>query len=116
MISQNVKLVLHIGYGVFHRAHQAMYVDDYMEKTGDLRWGIVAVNLRNEGIREVDDYVVKTPGQYRLVRSHLDYVDWTKNRTIAKHMLTLPSVHLCGYSYREWIRPGSPLFDTSHVV
>ena len=81
--------IVHIGYGAFHRAHQAVYVDDYMEKTGDLRWGIVAVNLRNEGIREIDDYILKTPSQYRLVRSHLDYVDWTKNRTVAKHMLTL---------------------------
>ena len=46
--------VVHIGYGAFHRAHQAMYIDEYMEKTGDLRWGIVAVNLRDEGFREID--------------------------------------------------------------
>jgi len=32
--------IVHIGYGAFHRAHQAVYIDDYMEKTGDLRWGI----------------------------------------------------------------------------
>ena len=47
--------IIHVGYGAFHRAHQAVYIDDYMEKTGDLRWGIVAVNLRNEGFREIDD-------------------------------------------------------------
>ena len=38
--------IVHIGYGAFHRAHQAVYVDDYMQATGDLRWGIAAVNLR----------------------------------------------------------------------
>ena len=38
--------VVHLGFGAFHRAHQAVYIDDYMDKTGDLRWGIVAVNLR----------------------------------------------------------------------
>ena len=38
--------VVHIGYGAFHRAHQAVYIDDMMEATGDLRWGIAAVNLR----------------------------------------------------------------------
>lgn len=104
--------IVHIGYGAFHRAHQAVYIDDYMEKTGDLRWGIVAVNLRNEGIREVDDYIVKTPSQYRLVRSHLDYVDWTKNRTVAKHMLTLPSVHIVTVTVTEsGYAPGSPLFE-----
>ena len=104
--------IVHIGYGNFHRAHQAMYIDDYMEKTGDLRWGIVAVNLRNEGFREIDDYILKTPSSYRIVRSHLDYIDWTKNRTIAKHMLTLPSVHLITITVTEsGYAPGSPLFE-----
>lgn len=104
--------IVHIGYGAFHRAHQAVYIDDYMEKTGDLRWGIVAVNLRNEGFREIDDYVMKTPTSYRMVRSHLDYIDWTKNRTIAKHLLTLPSVHLVTVTVTEsGYTPGSPLFE-----
>jgi len=104
--------IIHVGYGAFHRAHQAVYIDDYMEKTGDLRWGIVAVNLRNEGFREIDNYILKTPSSYRLVRSHLDYIDWTKNRTVAKHMLTLPSVHLVTITVTEsGYAPGSPLFE-----
>lgn len=104
--------IVHIGYGNFHRAHQAMYIDEYMEKTGDLRWGIVAVNLMNEGFRDIHDYIVKTPSTYKLVRSHLDYVDWTKNRIVAKHMLTLPSVHLVTITVTEsGYRPGSPLFE-----
>ena len=104
--------IVHIGYGNFHRAHQAMYIDEYMRKTGDLRWGIVAVNLRNEGFREIDDYIVKTPTRYKKVRSHLDYIDWTKNRTVAKHMLTLPSVHLITITVTEsGYAPGSPLFE-----
>lgn len=104
--------IVHIGYGAFHRAHQAVYIDDYMEKTGDLRWGIVAVNLRNEGFREIDDYILKTPSSYRMVRSHLDYIDWTKNRTVAKHMLSLPSVQLITITVTEsGYTPGSPLFE-----
>ena len=104
--------IVHIGYGNFHRAHQAVYIDEYMERTGDLRWGIVAVNLRNEGFRDIHDYIVKTPSTYKLVRSHLDYVDWTRNRTVAKHMLTLPSVHLITVTVTEsGYRPGSPLFE-----
>ena len=104
--------IVHIGYGNFHRAHQAMYIDKYMEETGDLRWGIVSVNLRNEGFREIDDYILKTPSEYKLIRSHLDYIDWTKNRTIAKHMLTLPSVHLITITVTEsGYAPGSPLFE-----
>jgi D-arabinitol 4-dehydrogenase len=38
--------VLHLGFGAFHRAHQAVYFDDYMDRSGDTRWGIAAVNLR----------------------------------------------------------------------
>ncbi len=104
--------IVHIGYGAFHRAHQAMYIDEYMNKTRDLRWGIVAVNLRNEGFREIDDYIVKTPSTYTLVRSHLDYIDWTKNRTIAKNLLALPSVHVITITVTEsGYAPGSPLFE-----
>ncbi len=104
--------IVHIGYGNFHRAHQAVYIDDYMEQTGDLRWGIVAVNLRNEGFREIDDYILKTPSSYRRVRSHLDYIDWTKNRTVAKAMLALNSVHLVTITVTEsGYAPGSPLFE-----
>lgn len=104
--------IVHIGYGNFHRAHQAMYIDRYMEETGDLRWGIVAVNLRDEGFREIEDYIVKTPSAYTIVRSHLDFVDWTKNRTIAKHLLALPSVHLVTITVTEsGYAPGSPLFE-----
>ena len=74
--------------------------------------GIVAVNLRNEGFREIDDYIVKTPTRYKKVRSHLEYIDWTKNRTVAKHMLTLPSVHLITITVTEsGYAPGSPLFE-----
>ena len=83
-----------------------------MEQTGDLRWGIVAVNLRNEGFREIDDYILKTPSSYRRVRSHLDYIDWTKNRTVAKAMLALNSVHLVTITVTEsGYAPGSPLFE-----
>ena len=39
--------IVHLGYGAFHRAHQSVYIDDYMEKTGDLNWAITAVNLRS---------------------------------------------------------------------
>ena len=47
-----------------------------------------------------------------MVRSHLDYIDWTKNRTVAKHMLTLPSVQLVTITVTEsGYAPGSPLFE-----
>ncbi len=37
--------IVHIGVGAFHRAHQAVYVDDALG--GDSGWGIVGVSLRS---------------------------------------------------------------------
>ena len=83
--------IVHLGYGAFHRAHQAVYVDDYMEKTSDLRWGIAAVNLRAADASKftksstVDDgYVIKTTDvdgsvELRKVRSHLTFSDWSSS-------------------------------------
>ena len=79
--------IVHLGYGSFHRAHQAVYIDDVMDQTGDLGWGIAAVNLRSsesdvfhDAARAKDGYVVKTIAPdgaetFRLVRAHLDFID-----------------------------------------
>ena len=37
--------IAHIGVGGFHRAHQALYMDEYMATTGDLNWGICGIGL-----------------------------------------------------------------------
>ena len=71
--------IVHVGFGAFHRAHQAVYIDDYMQHTGDLSWGIAAVNLRQSSAAFAaaqngdDGYLLKhtgtaTPTAYRLVR------------------------------------------------
>ena len=75
--------MVHLGFGAFHRAHQAVYVDDYMDQTGDLNWGIAAVNLRSEEASSFadlasddDGYLLKTTTSqgvctFRMVRSHV---------------------------------------------
>ena len=79
--------IVHIGYGNFHRAHQAVYIDDYMQASGDLNWGIAAVNLRaseteyfRHAAQAKEGYVVKAIApdgaiSFRLVRSHMAFVD-----------------------------------------
>jgi fructuronate reductase len=45
--------------GNFHRAHQAVYVEDLLEK-GNLQWGIAGVSLRSAGVRDAlapQDYI-----------------------------------------------------------
>ena len=54
--------IVHLGVGAFHRAHQAVYVDDAMG-AGDARWGIVAASLRSPATR---DALAPQDGLYTL--------------------------------------------------
>lgn len=38
--------IVHIGVGGFHRAHEAVYLDDLMQVEGVMEWGICGVGLR----------------------------------------------------------------------
>lgn len=97
--------IVHVGYGAFHRAHQAVYLDDYMSATGDFGWGIAAVNLRREDSQSFakagdveDGYLLKTttPGgnsQFRLVRAHCHFADWSHDAAAAEALLSRPTIH-----------------------
>jgi len=108
--------VVHLGFGAFHRAHQAVYIDDYMDASGDLRWGIAAVNLRGseathfkaaeDDIEIHDGYFLKTysaKGQVSLrrVRSHVQFSDWSVAKAASEELLTLPSVHMVSITVTE---------------
>lgn len=78
--------IVHFGVGGFHRAHQAMYVDDLMNQGKALDWGIVGVGVmpndrRMHAALAAQDYlytlVVKHPdGQYdaRVIGSLVGYL------------------------------------------
>ncbi len=108
--------VVHLGFGAFHRAHQAVYLDDYMDVSGDLRWGIAAVNLRaaeaahfktaNEDITRHDGYFLKSysadgNASLRRVRSHVQFADWSEAPATGEALLSLPSVHLVTITVTE---------------
>ncbi|MDQ4102971.1 MAG: mannitol dehydrogenase family protein [Actinomycetota bacterium] len=42
--------VVHIGVGGFHRAHQAVYLDEVAERGLSVEWGVVGVGLRSRGM------------------------------------------------------------------
>lgn len=54
--------IVHLGVGAFHRAHQAVYVDDCLA-AGDPRWGIAGVSLRSADTR---DALAPQDGLYTL--------------------------------------------------
>jgi len=108
--------VVHLGFGAFHRAHQAVYLDDYMETSGDQRWGIAAVNLRgsesghfNEAVEDIarhDGYYLKSFSAedkvaLRLVRSHTQFADWSTSALEAETLLSKVSVHLVTITVTE---------------
>ncbi len=108
--------VVHLGFGAFHRAHQAVYLDDYMDVSGDLSWGIGAVNLRAseashfktavDDIERHDGYFLKSysgDGQasLRRVRSHVMFADWSEAPSDSEALLSLPSVHLVTITVTE---------------
>ncbi|TVP51991.1 MAG: mannitol dehydrogenase family protein, partial [Halomonas sp.] len=39
--------VVHLGLGAFHRAHQAVYLERYRQRSGDGEWGLCSANLRS---------------------------------------------------------------------
>lgn len=43
--------IVHLGIGAFHRAHQAVFVDDCLRR-GEKGWGIVAASMRNSDTRD----------------------------------------------------------------
>ncbi len=54
--------IVHIGLGAFHRAHQAVYVDDCLA-AGEAAWGIVGASLRSTDTR---DALAPQDGLYTL--------------------------------------------------
>lgn len=105
--------LVHVGYGAFHRAHQAVYIDDMMQATGDLRWGIAAVNLRSSESHSFhqssvpeNGYTVKTIApdgafSYRLVRSHKMFVDASQELQKAIDLMALESVQMVTVTVTE---------------
>lgn len=105
--------VVHLGFGGFHRAHQSVYIDDYMEHSQDLRWGIAAVNLR---AAEADFFAAQgkadngyllattTPDdirKMRLVRPHCEFLDWSKDAQEAEGVIARASVHMVTITVTE---------------
>lgn len=57
-------VVLHLGLGSFHRAHQAAYLQQLID-TGDTRWSITGANLRPD-MAEIEAALRAQGGRYTL--------------------------------------------------
>ena len=61
--------IVHLGWGAFHRGHQAVYTEDAMAATGDLRWGILGDVERTP---QLVDAVRPQGGLYTVLSVGLD--------------------------------------------
>ena len=105
--------IVHLGVGNFHRAHQALYINDYLNKSGDLNWGICGINLRKEE-RENFNFLNKRGGKYILktistigeeefleIHSIKKLIDWSAQKEKAENILCDPNIEIITMTVTE---------------
>ena len=105
--------IVHLGVGNFHRAHQALYINDYLNKSGDLNWGICGINLRKEE-RENFNFLKKREGKYILktistmceeefleINSIKKLIDWSVQKEEAENILCEPNIEIITMTVTE---------------
>jgi mannitol 2-dehydrogenase len=89
--------IVHFGLGNFHRAHQAVYLDDLFERGRDHDWAIVGA-----GVRDAD----------ALVRAALQQQDWLT--TIVEQEATRSKARIIG-PHIGFIPPGDVAATMAHL-
>lgn len=107
------KGIVHIGVGNFHRAHQAFYINEYLNNYNDLNWGIIGINLRkNESenfqyLRDRDGkYILKTistSGEktYNEIHSIIELYDWNEDHKKAEEIFSNPDLEIVTMTVTE---------------
>ena len=105
--------IVHLGVGNFHRAHQALYINNYLNETNDLDWGICGINLRKEE-RENFNYLINRDGKYVLktvstngdtkffeIHSIKKLIDWSKDKEEAENIISDPKIEIVTMTVTE---------------
>lgn len=101
--------IVHIGIGAFHRAHQAVYVDDVLANQGG-DWRIVGVSCRSSGVREQllpqdSLYTLRELGAdretYRIIGSLADVLVAPENPRAASKIMERPTTHIISLTITE---------------
>ncbi len=103
--------VIHIGFGAFHKAHQAVYFQRLKDQ-GLADWSIYAVNLRAVDSDQfaieaaTKDYSVTTFDEagaeaVEVIDRHTAFYDWTKDPKGTEAALALPEVSMATITVSE---------------
>ncbi|KAA0011147.1 mannitol dehydrogenase family protein [Billgrantia pellis] len=105
--------IVHIGVGGFHRAHQAMYLDELMSRGLALDWGIVGVGVmpgdrRMQKVLAAQDHlytlVVKRPDGHRETRvigSMVDYLFAPDDPEAVIECMAAPAIRIVSLTVTE---------------
>ncbi len=110
--SQLKQHTVHLGVGGFHRAHQAVYLDDLLTLRGTERWGecglgVLQSDSRMRDALKAQDYLYtvverSAGGQTaRVIGSLVDYVLATENRETAIEKMALPETRIVSLTITE---------------
>jgi fructuronate reductase len=117
--------IVHLGVGAFHRAHQAVYVDDCIA-AGETGWGIVGVSLRSPDTRDAlgpQDVLYTLAVQdssgekLRIVGSELQMLVAPENPAHLVARLADPAIRIVTLTVTEkaYLRNASGGLDLSHA-
>ena len=120
--------IVHIGVGGFHRAHQALYLDNYLEQHPGSNWGICGVGLL-EFDRKMRDVLAEQDCLYtlverspsgdtaRVVGAITQYLYAPEDRPAVIATLADPTCRIVTLTITEggyYVIEGSGEFDTHH--
>jgi mannitol 2-dehydrogenase len=119
--------IVHIGVGNFHRAHQAVYLDDLFNAGRDRDWAIIGAGVRDpdvtirEKLKEQDWLTTVVEQEADTTRVHVTgaMIDFVKPYGTAALLDTLsePTIRIVSLTVTEggyYISPATQHFDPAH--
>ena len=119
--------IVHFGVGNFHRAHQAVYLDDLFNAGRDHDWAIVGAGVRDpdvmvrEKLKEQDwlTTVVEQEADTTNIRVTGAMIDFVRPYDVAAtlDMLARPQIRIVSLTVTEggyYISPATQKFDSDH--
>lgn len=116
--------IVHLGVGAFHRAHQAVYVDNIL--AGDPDWAIIGASLRSSSAAEALNpqnglYTLTVSGssdaRTRIVGSLLEVIDASEGTEALVQRMVAPVIRIVSLTITEkgyCIDPATGRLDRSH--
>jgi fructuronate reductase len=99
--------IVHLGPGAFHRAHQAVYIDDVLATEPD--WAISAVSLQSPAVRDALQpqqglytlALMQAPSVFRVIGSLRELLWAPQDRSAARARLADPATRLLTLTVTE---------------